>query len=58
MVLKNIKQVGRYRNPNTKRFVNVKSGDKVGYGTTVLYYLRRGSRVIIGDKEFYSKWKK
>jgi len=59
MKLSHIRDLGRYVNPNTGRPVNVKTGQRVGRGVTVLFYVYRGKRIWISDKEFYSDqtWK-
>lgn len=54
MKLTNIKNVGRFRNTETNKEVNVKKGRKKGYGVDILYYLYRGNRIIISDMDFYS----
>ena len=53
MKLTNIKPVGRFRNTETGRLVNVKQGRKQGYGITILFYLHRGTRILISDRDFY-----
>lgn len=56
--LTNIKAVGRFKNTDNGKVVNVKKGRKVGYGTTILFYLHMGSRVYISDRDFYGGiWK-
>ncbi|MFT7614315.1 MAG: hypothetical protein ACI9J3_003297 [Parvicellaceae bacterium] len=58
MKLTNIRSVGRYTNPETGNHVNVKKGKHVDRSVDTLYYLVRGSRVIINDADFYRAWKK
>jgi len=58
MKLKNIRELGRWENTDGKA-VNVKVGKRIGYGDDILYYLYRGKRVILSDRDFYSKeWTK
>lgn len=54
MRLSNVYSVGRYRNKETLKVVNVKSGRRVGRSVDVLFYLLKGKRVVINDREFYS----
>jgi hypothetical protein len=58
MKLTRIRDLGRHKNPETGRFVNVKKGTRVGRSTDVIFYLYRGTRIIIDDADFYNNWKK
>jgi len=58
MKLKNIKDVGRFKNPETGNAVNVKQGRQVGRSVDVLFYTAKGQRVFISDADFYGSWKK
>jgi DnaJ-class molecular chaperone len=58
MKLKNIRNVGRYYNRNTKKAVNIKKGRRMGYGVDVFFYLYRGSRIFISDKDLSDQWVK
>jgi len=51
------RKLGRYINPETGRPVNVHTGRNMQRGTDLLYFLRRGKRVFISDREFYHNWK-
>ena len=57
MKLSNIRNVGRFINPETGRAVNVKKGRQVGRSVDVLFFLRSGIRVLINDADFYNNWK-
>ena len=55
--LTNIRNLGRYKEVATDKTVNVKQGRNASRGTDILYYLYRGSRVLIQDCDFYSdRW--
>ena len=59
MKLTNIRSLGRYTDSETGKTVNVKKGRRVGRSTDILYYLYRGSRVIIQENDFYGNtWTK
>ena len=58
MKLTNLRNLGRYINPETKCPVNVHKGQKKGYSVEVLFYLYRGKRQFISDRDFYDKWVK
>ena len=58
MKLRNIRNVGRYVDSNTNKSYNVKKGDRVGRATSHYYYLFRGSRVLINDKDFFDNYEK
>jgi len=51
--LTNIRGVGRYRNVDTGKEVNVKTGRNLQRGTDLLFYLYRGKRQYISDRDFY-----
>ena len=53
MKLSNIKNLGRYRNIITKKEYNVKNGYRKQRGTDHKFYLYRGSRIYINDRDFY-----
>lgn len=55
MKLTNIKNLGRYKNPSTGRYVNVKKGKRVGRSTDHYFYLYKGKRQFINDSDFHSK---
>lgn len=55
MKLRNIRNMGRYINPETGKPVNVKTGNRASRGTDHLFFLRSGKRVFISDVEFWSK---
>lgn len=55
--LSNIRSLGRYKNADGKE-VNVKKGRNTQRGTDVLFYLYRGKRIFISDKDFYGSFKK
>lgn len=54
MKLRNIRSLGRYKNVETGKEYNVKKGTKVGRSTDHVYYLYRGSKILIEDCDFYS----
>jgi hypothetical protein len=54
MKLSNIRLLGRYTNTETGKSMNVYKGRNSQRGTTLLFYLYRGSRVFIADSDFYS----
>lgn len=58
MRLRRIRDVGRYMNPETERYVNVKKGTRIGRGTDYYFYLFRGGRVFIDEKKFYDNWER
>lgn len=59
MKLSNIRPLGRYTNSETGKTVNVKKGKRVERGTDIIFYLYRGTRVIIQDNDFYGgSWSK
>ncbi len=51
--LTNIRPVGRFKNTDNGKVVNVKQGRNAGRGTTILFYLHMGRRVYITDRDFY-----
>lgn len=60
MKLTNIKSLGRFHNPNTGQTVNLKIGRNVERSTDHIFYLYRGKRMFVSDKDFYStpkQWK-
>jgi hypothetical protein len=57
--LSNIRAVGRYLNVDTQQEVNVKKGRNLQRGTDLLFFLYRGKRQFISDRDFYGGvWKK
>ncbi len=58
MKLSNIKNSGRYRNLITGKEYNVKNGYRKERGTDLKFYLYRGSRVYLSDREFYQEHEK
>jgi hypothetical protein len=57
MKLTRIRKYGRYINPLTGRDVNVHVGTQVNRSNSVLFYLYRGKRILITDRDFYHNWK-
>ena len=57
MKLTRLKTLGRFKNPDTGTFVNVHKGDRVGYGDAWYFYLLRGKRQFISEKDFFERWK-
>lgn len=51
--LTNIRSVGRYRNVATDKEANLKIGRNLQRGTDLLFYLYRGKRQYISDRDFY-----
>jgi len=58
MKLTRTRILGRYKNPQTGRPVNVHKGTRVDRSTDHLFFIRSGLRIFINDGEFYSKWTK
>lgn len=58
MRLSNIKSLGRYRNAITGKEYNMKTGYRKERGTDHKFYLYRGSRVYLSDREFYDDYEK
>jgi hypothetical protein len=56
MKLKNRKKIGRYTQKATGRTVNIWFGVKHDNSGHVRYYIRRGTRFIISNDEFYNEW--
>ena len=54
MKLRNVRPLGRYKNTETNKEYNIKKGQRVQRSTDHIFYLYRGSRVFIEDKDFYS----
>lgn len=57
MKLTMIRSLGRYKNIETGKCYNIKKGTRVSRGTDHIFYLYRGTRMYISDKEFYSDGK-
>lgn len=55
MRLTNIRNRGRYINPETGKTVNIKVGRQVNRSVDITFYLLNGKRVIVDDYGF-SKW--
>lgn len=51
--LTNIVPVGRYQNNVTLKKYNIRKGRNLQRGTDILFYLYRGSRIYISDRDFY-----
>lgn len=58
MKLSHIRPLGRFKDKETGKVVNVKKGRRVNRSTDILFYLYRGNRVIIPDRDFYENWEK
>ncbi len=58
MKLSNIKELGRYENTETGKEYNLKKGRNKERGTDLIFYLYRGSRQFISDRDFYGIYKK
>ena len=56
--LSNITELGRYRDVETGKEYNVKKATNKQRGIDVLFYLYRGKRQFISDRDFYSNYKK
>lgn len=56
--LSNIRALGRYKNIETGKEYNIKKGRNPQRGTTLIFYLYRGTRQFISDRDFYSIYKK
>ncbi len=54
----NIRAVGRFKNTETGKEYNIKKGTIKQRGIDLIFYLYRGKRQFISDKEFYSIYKK
>ena len=56
--LTGIRNLGRYENIDTGKTVNVKKGRNPQRGVDIIFYLYRGRRVYISDRDFYGGvWK-
>ncbi len=58
MKLRNIINMGRWENIESGTQYNLRKGTKVGWSTQYIYYRYRGTRIFIGDSDFYGKYKK
>jgi hypothetical protein len=56
--LSNVRSLGRYRNIETGKEYNIKKGTNRQRGTDSIFYLYRGNKVFVSDKDFYSIYKK
>jgi hypothetical protein len=56
--LSNIRELGRFKNIETKKEYNIKIGRNLARGTDLLFYLKSGVRQYISDRDFYSIYKK
>lgn len=56
--LSNIQELGRYKNTNTGTEYNLKKGTVKQRGTTLIFYLYRGKRIFVSDRDFYSIYEK
>lgn len=56
--LTNIKNLGRYKNNETGKEYNLKTGHRSERGTDVIFYLVSFERNFISDKDFYEKYTK
>jgi hypothetical protein len=54
--LRNIRKLGRYINPETRRQVNLHQGRQVGRSVDLIFFIRSGKRVFISDRAFYNEW--
>lgn len=53
--LSNIRELGRYKNIVTLQEYNLKKGRVSQRSVDLIFYIYRGNRVFISDKEFYDK---
>jgi hypothetical protein len=59
VILQNVKPVGRYRNVDTGKEVNVKVGRVFGRSVDLHFYEYRRTRQYISDRDFYGGvWEK
>lgn len=58
MKLSKIKNIGRFKHKVTLQTVNIKQGRNMQRGTDLYYYLFKGKRKFITDKDFYENWTK
>jgi hypothetical protein len=56
--LSNIRKLGRYKNTETGSEYNIKKGRNMQRGTDLIFYLYRGKRQFISDRDFYSIYEK
>jgi len=56
--LSNIRELGRYKNIETGSEYNIKKGRNMQRGTDLIFYLYRGKRQFISDRDFYSIYEK
>jgi len=52
--LKNTRGIGRYRNDETGKEVNIKKGNCLNRGYSYYFYLYRGNRVFIPEAEYFN----
>ena len=53
--LSNIRDLGRFKNTETLKEYNLKKGKNLQRGTDHIFYLYRGKRMFITDRDFYSE---
>ena len=56
--LTNVRSLGRYKNTKTGKEYNLKTGRNMQRSTDHIFYLYRGVRQFISDKDYYSLYKK
>jgi hypothetical protein len=50
------KIVGRFKNIETGKSVNIHKGRWMTRGVDIRYYIRSGTRVIVSDRDLSEKW--
>ena len=58
MILTNNRLIGRYKNRVTNKIVNIHKGRNMQRGTDHYYYLYRGGKIMISDKDFFELYEK
>lgn len=56
--LSNVRELGRFKNVETGKEYNLKKGRNNQRGVDVIFYLYRGKRQVISDRDFYSIYEK
>lgn len=58
MKLTNIRHLGRFKNIITNKYYNIKTGYRTQRGTDHKFYLYRGERIYLSDRQFYDEYEK
>lgn len=58
LVLFNVHNIGKYQNVKTDKIVNIKSGRKINQTKESIYYLDRGYRIYLTERQLDKNWRK